>query len=326
MKAILCTRLDGPGALQVAEIPVPEPGPGEVRVRMRAAGVNFPDLLMTEGKYQLRPELPFVPGMEGSGIIDKLGNGVEGWHPGQPVMTRNRVGAFADYSVLPMSEILPLPGDLGFEQAAAFPVIYSTAYVALVRRGRLADGETLVVLGAGGGVGLAAVEVGAHLGAHVIAAASSEAKRNAAREAGAHQTFDYRAVDLRDKIMELTEGRGADVIFDPVGGDAFEAGLRALAWDGRLLVIGFTSGRFGAIRTNLPLLKGAAVVGVRAGEYWRRQPADTAENYRVLLQWAARGLLRPRLDCVLPLDDAEAALRRLAERDVIGKVVLAIGP
>ncbi len=310
--------------LALRDLPVPAPGPGEVRLRMRAAALNFPDILMAQGRYQRRPNLPFVPGMEGAGEVTALGDGVQGPSVGDRVVGGAGTGSLAEYQVLPASAVRPLPAGLSLAEGAAFGVAYITAYVALHRRGQLRPGETLLVLGAAGGVGLAAVEIGKLMGATVIAAASSAEKRALAATRGADHVVDSGG-SFREAVKDLTDGRGADVIYDPVGGDAFDQAVRCIAWGGRLLVIGFASGRIATLDTNLPLIKGFSVVGVRAGEFRRRNPELGAEDVARVDRWAAEGRIKPYIGATLPFDKADLGLRLLQDRQAVGKVVVEIG-
>lgn len=306
----------------IADLPRPEPGPGEVRVRVRAAAVNFPDLLMTRGAYQLKPELPFVPGLEFSGEVDAVGAGVEGWAPGDAVIGGNRFGAMAEYCIVPAATLRRKPAALDWAAAAACPVAYLTAYVALVRCGRVAPGDWVLVHGAAGGVGLATVDLARGLGARVIAAASSPAKRDAIAALYAPDAVIAAAPGFRETVKALTEGKGADVIFDPVGGDVFDRSTRCIAFGGRLLVVGFASGRIPEISVNIPLIKGFSVVGVRAGEYGRRFPERGAENIAAIDALAESGAIRPHVHAVLDLADWRAGFAMLERREVVGKVVL----
>ena len=301
---------------------MPEPGPGEVRVRVKAASVNFPDLLLTQGKYQLKLEPPFTPGMDFSGIIDTLGEGVTGpLREGTDVAGGVRSGAFAEYIVVPVSSLQKKPPAMSFAEAASYSAAYLTAYVALVRRGNLQPGETLLVHGASGGVGLAAVDVGKLLGATVIATGASDDKLDKVIAHGADYAINV-TQGFRDKVKTLTRGRGADVIFDPVGGDVFDESVRCIAFDGRLLVIGFTSGRIATVSTNMPLIKGFSVVGVRAGEYGRQFPDKGRENVETIWNWAREGKVHPRVHAEFPLEKAMDAFAMLWNRKVVGKVVI----
>jgi len=322
MRALVCDTLtDDFSGLSVQDIPVPEVGEGEVLVRVKAASVNFPDLLMSQGQYQMKPELPFTQGMECAGTVEAVGEGVSECSPGDRVVGGNKTGAFAEYAVLPASSLSLVPDTMGFAEAAAYPAAYLTAYVALVRRADLQPGETLLVHGASGGVGMAAVDVGKLLGATVIATSASDAKLDIVVEHGADYAINV-TQGFRDKVKTLTAGRGADVIFDPVGGDVFDESVRCIAFDGRLLVVGFTSGRIPEVKVNMPLIKGFSVVGVRAGEYGRRFPERGKENMAAIWKWAAEGKTRPRIHAELPLDKWREAYRLLIDREVVGKVVI----
>lgn len=322
-RALVCHRLsDDLSGVEMRSLPARAPGPRQVLVRLRAASVNFPDLLMTKGLYQFRPELPFVPGLEGAGVVEAVGSEVTGFSVGERVLAHNKTGCFAEQILLPDTAVRRIPGGLDFAQAAAFQAAAVTAYVALVRRGNLAAGETLLVHGASGGVGMATVQLGRHLGARVIATGTSDEKLAVVREQGAHEVIDLRRENMRERVKELTGGAGADVIFDPVGGDVFDESLRCIAWDGRLLVIGFASGRIPSVSANIPLIKGFSVVGVRAGEYGRRNPARGAENLRAIDVLAEQGVFRPYIGARFPLENALDALRLIAERKVVGKAVI----
>lgn len=322
MRALVCEALsDEFSGLAVREIPTPEPGPGEVLVRVRSAGVNFPDLLITQGRYQLKLEPPFVPGMELAGEIAALGPGVDGWAVGEAVAGGNRQGAFAEFALVPAEGLRRKPAAMGFAEASAYQAAYLTAYVSLVRRARLQPGETLLVHGASGGVGLAAVDVGKRLGATVIATSASEEKLSEILAYGADHGLNV-TVGFRQAVKDLTGGRGADVIFDPVGGDVFDESTRCIAFDGRLLVIGFTSGRIAEIATNIPLIKGFSVVGVRAGEYGRRFPERGRENLDTIWAWAEAGEVNPRVHSEWPLERWAEAYGLLTARRVIGKTVI----
>ena len=322
MKALVCDTLtDDFSGLSVQDVPVPEVGEGEVLVRVKAASVNFPDLLMSQGQYQMIPELPFIQGMECAGIVEAVGEGVSEFSPGDRVVGGNKTGAFAEFALLPASSLSLVPDNMGLAEAAAYPAAYLTAYVALVRRANLQPGETLLVHGASGGVGMAAVDVGKLLGATVIATSASDAKLDKVIAHGADYAINV-AQGFRDKVKTLTGGRGADVIFDPVGGDVFDESVRCIAFDGRLLVVGFTSGRIPEVKANMPLIKGFSVVGVRAGEYGRRFPERGKENMEAIWKWAAEGKTRPRIHAELPLENWREAYRLLTDREVVGKVVI----
>ena len=323
MRALQVTKLlpDHAGTA-LADVPVPQPGPGEVRVRVRAAAVNFPDLLMTRGDYQLKPPLPFVSGLEFAGEIDALGEGVAGWQVGDAVVGGNRFGAMAEYCVAPAAALRAKPAQLSWDEAAAYPVAYLTAYVALVRCARVEPGEWVLVHGAAGGVGLAAVDLAKALGARVIAAASSADKREAIARLYAPDAVIDGEPGFRERVKELTGGAGADVIFDPVGGDIFDESTRCIAFGGRLLVIGFASGRIPEVSVNMPLIKGFSVVGVRAGEYGRRFPDRGAENVAAIDALAAAGTIRPHVHAALDLADWREGFAMIERRAVVGKVVL----
>lgn len=322
MRALVCDTLtDDFSGLSVRDIPVPDLGKGEALLRVEAASVNFPDLLMSQGTYQMKPELPFTQGMECAGTVAAVGVGVVGFAPGDRVVGGNKTGAFAEYAALPASGLTRIPENMGFAEAAAYPAAYLTAYVALVRRANLQPGETLLVHGASGGVGMAAVDVGKILGATVIATSASDSKLDVVIAHGADYVINV-AQGFRDKVKTLTGGRGADVIFDPVGGDVFDESVRCIAFDGRLLVVGFTSGRIPEVKANMPLIKGFSVVGVRAGEYGRRFPERGKENMEAIWKWAAEGKTRPRIHAELPLENWREAYRLLTDREVVGKVVI----
>lgn len=322
MRAFVCHEitadLSGTG---MARIPIPSPGPGEALVRVKAASVNFPDVLMCQGLYQFKPPAPFVPGLDVAGVIAALGSGCEAWQVGDEVVGGARLGGFAEFAVLPVAGLRAKPPSLEWTRAAAFPAAYLTAWVALVRRARLQAGETLLVHGAAGGVGMAAVDLGRHLGAEVIATSSSDHKLLAATAAGARHAINVTR-GFREEVKALTNGRGADVIFDPVGGDVFDESVRCIAFDGRLLVIGFTSGRIPTVSVNMPLIKGFSVMGVRAGEYGRQFPDRGQENLDAIHALAGSGAIRPHVGATLPLDRAREALDMLRGRTIIGKAVI----
>ena len=323
MRALLVSELlDDHRGCTLTELPVPQPGPGEVRVRVRAAAVNFPDLLMTRGAYQLKPDLPFTPGLELAGEVDALGDGVTAWQVGDAVLGGNRFGAMAEYAIVPAAALRAKPARLSWEEAAAYGVAYLTAWVALVRCGQVAAGETVLVHGAAGGVGLATVDLARALGARVIAAASSVEKRTLLTELYAPDAVIAAEPGFREEVKALTDGKGADVIFDPVGGDVFDESTRCIAFGGRLLVIGFASGRIPEVSVNMPLIKGFSVVGVRAGEYGRRFPERGAENIAAIDALAAEGKIRPHVHAALDLADWREGFAMLERREVVGKVVL----
>ena len=324
MKAVLCRAFGPPETLAVETVDRPAPGPGEVRIAVAAVGVNFPDLLLIEGKYQIKPPFPFSPGLECAGVVAECGPGVDGPAPGTRVMAFLSHGGMAEQVVVPATCVFPIPDAMPFDIAAAFPVVYGTSYHALASRGALAQGETLLVLGASGGVGLSAVEIGKRLGATVIAAAGSDEKLALAARRGADHLVNYRSEDLRERVKALTEGRGADVIYDPVGGDLFDASMRCIAWNGRLLVVGFASGRIAEARTNIILLKEISVVGVAWGAFAHRDSAANRANFAELLRWYEAGALQPLVSRRLPLADAPAALEAFQSRSVVGKQVLTV--
>lgn len=324
-RAILCERLGPPEGLVLAELARRPLRPGEVRVRLRAAGINFPDLLQVAGEYQHKPVLPFVPGFEAAGDIVEIGGGVSGWRSGDAVILRHRGGCYAEEVVVAADALLRKPASWSYEEAAAFPVGAATAWVALVERGRLQPGEHLLVLGAGGGTGLAAVTLGSRMGATVLAVASSGEKRAAALAAGAAAAFAAMDEAWIEQLRLASEGRGADVVFDPVGGELFAAAWRGVAIGGRYLVVGFAAGQRPRLAVNRLLLREAELIGVRAGEGGRRDPAAAQRLGAALREWLVGGEGRPRLGGVYALGDAAAALRCLAERKAVGKLVLRTG-
>jgi NADPH2:quinone reductase len=325
MKAVLCKQFGPPDSLVVEELASPRAGPGEAVVSVKAASVNFPDVLIIQNKYQFKPPLPFSPGSELAGVVKEVGPGVQGFRPGDKVMAFTTYGAFAEEVKTEAARLLSIPEGMSFTQAAAFVLTYATTDHALRDRGALAAGETLLVLGAAGGVGLAAVEIGKVLGARVIACASSEDKLAVCREHGADATINYASEDLRERVKALTEGRGVNVIYDAVGGPYTEPAFRSIAWRGRHLVIGFAAGEIPKLPLNLALLKGAAVVGVFWGDFARREPVRFAESVRQLARWYGEGKLKPHVSQTLPLEKAADALKLMAARQVKGKLVLTVG-
>ncbi len=326
-RAWICSELrDDFSGLCLQTQPFLPCGPGEVRVQVHAAALNFPDLLMTQGTYQYRPPLPFVAGMECAGAAIEAGAGVDWPAVGDAVCFGAHAGAFTEELVAPASTLRPLPKGFSMAEGAAYSVAALTAWVSLVRRGALQAGESLLVHGASGGTGLAAVQLGRHLGATVIATGSSAQKLEAARAEGATHTLvvEPGAKGLSDAVKALTGGRGADVIFDPVGGDLFDASMHCTAWGGRLLVVGFASGRIASVPSNLPLIKGFAVVGVRAGEYGRRDPERGVQNRQAVETLAAQGLFRPHIGARFAFEQLPAACRAMAERRVAGKIAIEI--
>jgi NADPH:quinone reductase len=306
----------------LSEAPMPEPGPGQVRVKVAAAAINFPDLLMTRGEYQLKPELPFSLGMECAGKIDAVGTDVTPEMAGRAVVAGTRLGAMADYVCVDASAVRAKPERLTFAEASAYGSAYLTAWVSLVRRAQIQPGEWLLVHGAAGGMGLAAVDLGQYLDARVIAASASAAKREAIDTLYGPDAVIDSAPGFRESVLELTGGKGADVVFDPVGGDVFDESARCTAFDGKLLVVGFASGRISSINANIPLIKGFSVVGVRAGEYGRRFPERGAENMSAIDELAANGAIRPHVHAELPLNQWREAFRMIEDREVVGKLVL----
>jgi NADPH:quinone reductase len=319
-RAVVCRELGPPESLRLESFASRPLAPGEVRVALRAAGINFPDILMAAGEYQLKPELPFTPGMEAAGNVVDVGD-VRGVAVGDRVIVRMRHGAYADEAVVTRSQLTPLPSNFDYAEGATFLAAHGTAYHALVDRGQVQAGEMLLVHGAGGGVGLAAVEIGKLLGATVIAAASSQEKLEAARARGADHGVLYSPEPFRDAVKRITQGRGVDIVFDPVGGEVFENSVRCIAWGARLLVIGFTGG-IGLARTNLILMKGASVLGVRAGEAVRKDPALGKARMAALSAWAEAGKVRPHVSHRVLLENYASAMRLLIERKAIGRVAL----
>jgi NADPH2:quinone reductase len=322
MKAVVCNAWGGPDTLALADLPSPRPGAGEVAITVKAAGVNFPDLLIIQNKYQLKPPLPFTPGAELAGVVKEVGAGVSGFRPGDRVVATVNTGAFAEECVATSARVLALPPGIDFADAAALSVTYGTAWHALKDRGRLAAGETLLVLGAGGGVGIAAIDIGKALGARVIAAASSDDKLAACRARGADETINYAREDLRERIRGLAGERGVDVVFDPVGGPHSEAALRGTGWRGRYLVIGFAHGEIPRLPLNLVLLKGSAIVGVYWGAWLQREPDASRREMESLLGMLQDGRLRPLISARYPLARTAAALAAIAERRATGKIVV----
>ncbi len=322
MRAVRAHDLSGPSGLRVDDVPDPSPGPGQVLIEVRAAGVNFPDVLLTRGLYQFKPTPPFSPGGECAGIVRAVGAGVTQVTPGDRVAATTVSGAFVEQICLPEATITKLPDGVGFEVGAATLLTYATTYHALVDRAALRPGETLLVLGAAGGVGIAACELGALLGARVIAAASSDDKLAFCRNHGATECINYAREDLKDRIKALTSGNGADVVYDPIGGPLAEVALRGTAWQGRYLVIGFASGEIPKIPLNLVLLKGCQIVGVFWGAFVARDPARNRDHATEIFRLVAQGKLKPAIDAVLPFERAGEALERLEQRKVLGKLVL----
>jgi NADPH2:quinone reductase len=322
MRAVRVHELTGPAALRVDEVPEPVAGAGQVLIDVKACGVNFPDVLLTRGMYQFKPTPPFSPGGEAAGVVRAIGAGVTSVAVGDRVAATLVYGAFAERVVAPELAVVKLPDAINFEIGAATLLTYATTYHALADRAALQAGETLLVLGAAGGVGIAAVEVGVLLGAKVIAAASTDDKLAFCREHGATDVINYAREDLKDRIKALTSGNGVDVVYDPVGGALAEPALRGMAWQGRYLVVGFASGDIPKIPLNLVLLKGCQIVGVFWGSFAMRDPQKNRAHAAQIFSWVSHGKLKPAIDAVMPFSDAAAALTRLDQRKVMGKLVL----
>lgn len=326
MKAVICRQFGPPETLAVEDVASPRPGPGEVVVSVKAASVNFPDVLIIQNRYQVKATPPFTPGSEFAGIVKEVGEGVTHVKPGDRVLGAGGFGGFAEECVAGAgTRLVPIPARMDFPTAASFLLTYGTSHHALCNRADAKPGETLLVLGAAGGVGLAAVEIGKILGLRVIAAASSPEKLAVCREHGADETIDYSAEDLRARIREITAGKGVDLIYDPVGGPYTEAALRSSSWRARLLVIGFAAGEIPKIALNLPLLMERSIVGVYWGEWTKRAPREFAAALEQLADWFAQGRLRPHISASYRLEEAPRALKDMAERRVMGKVVLLTG-
>ena len=326
MHAWLCEYPVGVDALQWKELPTPEPGAGQVRIRIEAASLNFPDLLIVQNKYQMKPPLPFVPGSEYAGVIEAIGEGVKHLKPGQRVACLSGTGGFGTHTLAPAALCMPLPEGFPAVDAAAFIMIYATSHHALIDRGQLKAGETVLILGAAGGVGTAAIQIAKAAGARVIAAASSDDKCALCTQLGADATINYSThtpqAGLRDEIKRLTDGKGPDVIYDPVGGDFAEPAFRSIAWRGRYLVVGFASGPIPSLPLNLTLLKGASIVGVFWGDFARREPQANAAMMQTLAQMYAKGQIKPLVDQTLPMRELPRAYAIMGSRSVKGKLVL----
>ncbi len=322
MQAWICDNPIGVEALTWKEVPTPEPKAGEVRVAIKAASLNFPDLLIVQNKYQMKPPLPFVPGSEYAGIVEAVGDGVTTLKPGDRVAAFGGTGGFGTHAIVKAALVMPLPPDFAFDDAAAFVLTYGTTHHALVDRAQMRPGETLLVLGAAGGVGTAAIQIGKAIGARVIAAASSDEKCALCKELGADATINYSRGNLRDEIKALTDGKGPDVVYDPVGGDLAEPVFRSIAWRGRYLVVGFAQGGIPALPWNLALLKGASIVGVFWGDFARREPAAHEKALAELAGWYASGRVKPVIDQRLPMPELPAAFARMGSRQVRGKLVM----
>jgi len=324
MRAVLCKELGGPEKLEVAEVPSPPLGAGQVRIEIHAAGVNFADTLLVAGQYQDRPPLPFIPGMEVGGIVRDVAAGVSNVKPGDRVLASVGRGGYAEEVVAEAEIVHRIPDAMDFVTAAGFPVAYSTSHGAFEWRARLRPGETVLVLGASGGVGLTAVEIAKAMGATVIAAAGGAEKLAVAKRAGADHLIDYTSEDLRERMKAITGGRGADVVYDPVGGDAFDQSLRSIAWEGRIIVIGFAAGRIPQIPANLVLVKNIDVIGFFWGSYRRHKPELMGQSFQQLFRWFEQGKLKPHVSHRLPLTQVAEALGLLKTRKSTGKVVLTV--
>ena len=323
MQAWMCEQAVGVDALEFKTLPTPVPGPGEVLLKVHAASLNFPDLLIVQNKYQLKPPLPFIPGAECAGVVQAVGAGVE-LRIGQKIACFSNTGGFATEALLPAALCVPLPDDFDLNEAAAFILTYATSHHALLDRGQLRAGETLLVMGAAGGVGTSAIQIGKAVGARVIAAVSSDEKAAFCKSLGADETLNYSAgpAHFREELKRLTEGRGPDVVYDPVGADLAEPAFRSIAWRGRYLVIGFAGGPIPSLPLNLTLLKGASVVGVFWGDFVRREPQNQAAVMRELIQWWREGKVKPVIDRVLPMRELKTAYGLMGSRAVRGKLVL----
>ena len=322
MHAWICDNPIGPEALTWKELPTPEPKAGEVLVSIRAASLNFPDLLIVQNKYQMKPPLPFVPGAEFAGVVEAVGEGVAHLKQGDAVAAFAGLGGFGTHAAVPAAVVMPLPAGFSFPDAAAFLCTYGTTHHGLIDRAQLQPGETVLVLGAAGGVGTAAIQIAKAAGARVIAAASTDDKCALCKSLGADATINYGTGNIRDELKALTDGKGPDVVYDPVGGDLAEPVFRSIAWRGRYLVIGFAQGSIPALPLNLPLLKGASLVGVFWGEFARREPKKNAAALGQLAAWYAQGKIKPLIEHQLPMAELQRAFELMAARQVRGKVVL----
>jgi NADPH2:quinone reductase len=322
MKAVLCKELGLPGKLVIEDIPSPRAAAGQVVVSVKACGVNFPDTLIIQGKYQFKPELPFSPGGEVAGVVKEVGDGVTRVKPGDRVIAFNTWGGFAEEMLVDADRTVPMPAAMDFIPASAFVLTYGTSYHALKDRADLKAGETMLVLGAAGGVGLAAIQLGKAMGARIVAAASSDAKLKVCRENGADELIYYGAEDLRARIKDITGGKGVDVVYDPVGGPYSEPALRDMAWNGRFLVVGFATGDIPRVPLNLTLLKGCSIVGVFWGTFTRKEPERNRENNWELMAMYAAGKIKPHIHATFPLERAAEALNEVLNKRVTGKVVL----
>lgn len=326
MKAVVCKRHGLPASLVLEEIPALMPGPQQVVIKVHATGVNFPDTLIIQGTYQFKPDLPFTPGGEVAGVILRVGSEVPNLHEGDRVLAPLGWGGFAEEALAEARRVLPIPAEMDFATASAFVLTYGTSHHALKDRARLQPGETLLVMGAAGGVGLAAIEIGKAMGARVIAAASSDDKLDFCREHGADEIIHYVRDDLRGRLKEITGERGVDVVYDPVGGSHSEPALRSTAWNGRYLVVGFAAGKIPSIPLNLPLLKGCSIIGVFWGAFARKEPLRNAENMRELFSWFQQGRVKPHICARYPLDRTADAMTAVMNRTAKGKVIVMVAP
>jgi len=324
MKALVCKEFGPAKNLKVEEMNEPIPNADEVCIKVHAAGVNFPDILMVEGKYQVKPAFPFAPGAEAAGEIISIGDNITKYKIGQRVIAMTGHGAFAEIVKASEKKLIPLNDNVDFETASILPMVYGTSAHALIQRGKLKKGETLLVHGAAGGVGLAAVEIGKAMGARVIATASTDEKCQVAREHGADETINYSNGQFKEIVKSMTDGKGADVIYDPVGGDVFDQSLRCIAWEGRLLVVGFTSGRIPSAPANLALLKSCDIVGVFWGAFVERTPHINLENFEKLYKWIDEGFIKPRISMKVSLENTLDAMQAIADRKIIGKAIVKI--
>ena len=322
MKAVVCREFASPDKLTIEDIPSPEVKGGEVKIKVHAAGVNFPDLLMVQGLYQMKPDFPFSPGLEVAGEVMAVGEGVKQYREGDRVIGVVNYGGFAEEVCAPAAMVLPMPKNMSYQHGAAFPIVYGTSHIALWDRAQIKVGETMLVLGAAGGVGLTAVEIGKLLGANVIAAASTPEKLALAEKYGANHLINYTEEDLRESVKKITGGQYADVIYDPVGGDAFDTAIRCVAWSGRYLVIGFASGRIPELAINRLLLKNSSLVGVYWGAHALNAPHIMQQSFEKLLGWYAAGKINPHIDAEYALEDAPQALIALGNRQAKGKLVV----
>jgi NADPH2:quinone reductase len=322
MHAWLCENPTGVDALTWKELPTPQPKVGEVLIEIKAASLNFPDLLIVQNKYQMKPPLPFVPGSEYAGVVQAVGEGVKHLTVGQNVACLSGTGGFATHTIAPAALCMPLPADFSYVDAAAFIMIYATSHHALVDRAQLKAGETVLVLGAAGGVGTSAIQIAKAMGAHVIAAASTDEKCELCRSIGADATINYSTENLREALKALTNGKGPDIIYDPVGGELAEPAFRSIAWRGRYLVVGFASGTIPALPLNLTLLKGASIVGVFWGGFAKQEPEASAKALSELAEWYAQGKIKPVIDRTMPMDQLKEAYAHMGSRGVKGKLVM----